>query len=116
MRIMIKTFIIDKRSHVGSCLVFHSYVVALVKYMKDHIEFLIKLHLERRIFFCFILKDEIESLRSESLIMLFRTCSLFARILLPILHLFVFTIENLSCLEVSNCWKFKAIHSISGDF
>ena len=102
---------------MGSSLVFHSYRVALVKYMNDRIDFvLFDFYFDKRIFFWFILKDEIESLRSKSLILLFRMCSLFARMLLPALHLFVLMIEKLSCLKVSNCWKFKAIHSVSDDF
>ena len=73
-------------------------------------------HLERRVLFWFILKVEIDSLRSDSAILLFRMWSLFARMLLPTLVLFVLVIVKFSCLEVSSCWKFKAIHSVSGEF
>ena len=94
-------------------------MIAFVKYMNDRIDRFSSrydYHLERRVLFWFILKVEIDSLRSESVILLFRMWSLFARMLLPTLVLFVLVIEKFSCLEVSSCWKFKAIHSVSGEF
>ena len=71
---------------------------------------------DKRILLYLTLNVEIGSLRSVSLILLFKKFNLFVRILLPTFLWFVFKIENVVCLDVSSWLNFNANHSVSVKF
>ena len=67
--------------------------------MNDCIRRRLLYQFDNRAFSSFTLKDKIDLFRSESLILLFKMCNVFAGMLLP--TLFVFMTESLFVLELT---------------